>query len=91
MRTRPTRPIHKKISKPHSDTLLFSLKTKICERELGIKCDVSYPFTKRDDKDQVLEILYEPPLYFIQFMYNKTRKGVPCFKIFAERINNLYE
>lgn len=67
------------------EALLFSITIKMKERDSVTRVDVRYPFEKYDENAQLVETFQEPPQYDIRFLYMKTRKGSPVFKIFAQR------
>ena len=59
------------------------------ERDYDQKCDVVYPFTKKDSKGEVIEVIESPPVYRVKFSYLKsvaTNRDIPSnpiFKIFC--------
>ena len=59
------------------------------ERDYDKKCDVTYPFVKKDSKGEVIETIHKPPLYRVKFSYlksvtaNRDIPSNPVFKIFC--------
>lgn len=57
------------------------------ERDVQTRCDVTYPYERRDPQGNVIEVQAEPSNYDIRFIYSKGKKGNPLFRIFGQRID----
>lgn len=61
------------------------------ERDLQTRVDVTYPFDKKDEEGNLIELIEEAVSYDIQFVYQKGKKGTPLFKISATRVDRTDE
>ena len=62
------------------------------ERNLQTRIDETYPFKKFDEENgNFIELLNEPPIFDVKFLYSKGKRGLPTFKVFAQRIDSSTE
>ena len=62
------------------------------ERGLKTRVDVTYPYDKIDEQSgQLIESFQQPPVYDVKFYYQRSKRGSPIFKIFAQRMDQQNE